>query len=137
MVSSRYGTRLRGDRYWDWSLTPGTGMMYGPSEYLQTLDRPFGDIHGRQLPPPPGFPIEQPMERRIFKRANERVREDICDKLTDDDYIDASDIDVVVDEGVVYLRGYVPDRPTKRSAEAVAESVRGVREVINELRIKR
>ena len=112
-------------------------MMFGPSEYLQTLDRPFADIHGRQLPPLPGYPIDEPLPKRVFPRANARVREDICDKLTDDDYIDPSDIDVVVDDGIVYLRGSVPDRPTKRSAEAVAESVRGVREVINELRVKR
>ncbi|MFX7506872.1 SWFGD domain-containing protein, partial [Acinetobacter baumannii] len=51
---------------------------------------------------------------RGYSRSDERVREDVSDRLTDDAYIDASDIEVTVSGGEVTLTGMVPDRHTKR-----------------------
>lgn len=69
-----------------------------------------------------------------YTRGDERIREDICDRLTQHGRIDASQIDVSVSNGEVTLRGHVPDRESKRRAEDVAESVFGVHDVRNELR---
>ncbi|KAA0581206.1 BON domain-containing protein [Azospirillum sp. B21] len=73
---------------------------------------------------------------RGYSRSDERVREDVSDRLTDDAYVDASDIEVAVSGGEVTLTGMVPDRQTKRRAEDVAEAVSGVTHVQNNLRVR-
>jgi len=70
-----------------------------------------------------------------YKRSDERIREDINDRLSDDDFLDASDIEVQVQESVVILTGSVNDRWDKRRAESIAESVSGVSNVENRLRV--
>jgi osmotically-inducible protein OsmY len=71
---------------------------------------------------------------RGYRRSDERIREDVNERLTDDGYVDASDIEVGVDNGVVTLTGFVASRAEKRRAEDVAESVSGVTDVSNQLR---
>lgn len=72
-----------------------------------------------------------------YQRSDDRIREEIADRLTDDPRIDASEIDVSVQSGDITLTGTVPDRQQKRLAEDLAESVSGVREVNNHVRIAR
>jgi osmotically-inducible protein OsmY len=60
--------------------------------------------------------------------SDERIREDINDRLTDVYYLDASDIEVMVNDSVVTLMGRVDNRYDKRRAEYIAELVSGVRE---------
>jgi hypothetical protein len=69
-------------------------------------------------------------------RSDERIRERVCESLTDDDEIDASDIAVSVSGGEVTLSGTVDDRRAKRGAEDCAYSVTGVRDVQNRLRVR-
>jgi hypothetical protein len=71
-----------------------------------------------------------------FSRSDERVKDDINCRLTDDAYVDASEIEVTVDKGEVVLTGSVPDRSSKRRAEDIAELVSGVTNVENRLRVK-
>lgn len=71
-----------------------------------------------------------------YVRSDERIREDINDRLTDDWALDATDIDVQVSEREVTLTGEVGSRTDKRRAEDIAESVSGVTNVQNNLRIK-
>ena len=71
-----------------------------------------------------------------YRRSDERIKEDINDRLTDYPYVDASDIVVKVQQSEVTLDGTVNDRSDKRAAEAVAESVSGVSNVQNNLRVK-
>ena len=71
---------------------------------------------------------------RGYVRSDERIREDVSDRLSDDDELDASDITVTVSKSEVTLEGTVPDRHSKRRAEDIAESVSGVTEVHNRLR---
>jgi osmotically-inducible protein OsmY len=72
---------------------------------------------------------------RGYRRSDERIREDVNERLTDDWRVDASDIEVSVDNGVVTLAGRVGSRAEKRRAEDVAESVSGVTDVSNQLRV--
>ena len=71
-----------------------------------------------------------------YRRSDERIREDVNDRLSDDYYIDASDIEVAVSNTEVTLTGTVQNRNDKRRAEDIAESVSGVSNVENRLRIK-
>jgi BON domain len=70
-----------------------------------------------------------------YKRSDERISEDISDRLTYDPRVDASEIIVQVQNGEVTLSGTVESRDQKRRAEELAESVSGVQEVINQIRI--
>jgi BON domain-containing protein len=72
-----------------------------------------------------------------YTRSDERIREDVCDRLSDDDEIDARDITVTVKAAEVVLEGTVNDRRSKHRAEDVAESVSGVKEVTNHLRARK
>jgi hypothetical protein len=73
---------------------------------------------------------------RNYQRSDERVREDVNERLTIDPRIDASEIDVRVQNGEVTLSGTVDDRRTRRLAEEIIEDLPGVRDVRNELRVQ-
>lgn len=72
-----------------------------------------------------------------YRRSDERIREDVSDRLTDDGWLDASAIEVAVKDGEVTLSGTVHARDDKRRAELLAESVSGVDNVQNNLRLDR
>ena len=73
---------------------------------------------------------------RGYKRNDERIREDVNDRLTDDAYLDASDIEVEVKNGEVTLSGVVRSRNDKRRAEDIVESISGVSNVQNNIRVR-
>jgi len=72
-----------------------------------------------------------------YQRSDERIREHVCETLTDDDRVDASNIEVSVKDGEVTLSGTVGDRHTKRLAEDCIESLFGVKDVQNHIRVVR
>jgi osmotically-inducible protein OsmY len=74
---------------------------------------------------------------RGYTRSSERIKEDVCDRLSDDSYVDASEIDIKVDGSEVILSGTVHSREEKRRAEDLAESISGVSNVQNQLRVER
>jgi BON domain len=69
-----------------------------------------------------------------YERSDERLKELICERLTDDPRIDASDVTVEVSQRVVKLRGTVDDRRTKYEIEELVERCGGVRDIDNQLR---
>ncbi|MXQ14784.1 BON domain-containing protein [Microvirga makkahensis] len=71
-----------------------------------------------------------------YTRSDERIREDVSDRLTDDPYVDASEIEVSVSNCEVTLSGTVDSREAKRRAEDCAERVSGVTHVQNNLRVQ-
>lgn len=70
-----------------------------------------------------------------YSRSDDRIKEDINDRLTYDHELDASDLDITVDQGEVTLSGTVDSRIGKRRAEDIAEAVSGVKNVENRIRI--
>ncbi|MPZ34930.1 MAG: BON domain-containing protein [Rhodospirillales bacterium] len=73
------------------------------------------------------------MEPRV--RSDDRIREDVCDRLMEDPHFDASAIDVRVENGDVTLNGAVDSRRARRRAEDLAERVGGVKNVYSGLRV--
>jgi osmotically-inducible protein OsmY len=72
---------------------------------------------------------------RSYRRSDNRILEDVNDRLFDDPYLNASEIETEVRDGDIILSGTVESRQAKRRAEDIAEMVSGVRNVENRLRI--
>lgn len=70
-----------------------------------------------------------------YQRSDERIFEEVCERLMNEGQIDASGIEVRVSKGEVFLTGSVPDRRTKRLAEDVLEQIAGMHDVQNDLKI--
>jgi osmotically-inducible protein OsmY len=60
-----------------------------------------------------------------YRRSADRIREDVCDRLSDDDYLDASNIEVKVEGDEVILSGTASSREEKRRAEDLGKRFRG------------
>lgn len=71
-----------------------------------------------------------------YTRSDDRIREEVSDRLADHDRIDASEITVTVSDGEVTLDGTVGSRPERRLAEDVADACSGVSHVQNNLRVR-
>ena len=71
-----------------------------------------------------------------YKRSDDRIKDDVYHRLTEDDLIDASEVEVQVTNAEVILSGVVPEREAKRRAEDIIDSISGVQHVQNNLRVK-
>lgn len=72
-----------------------------------------------------------------YQRSDERIREDLCERLAHDDRLEVQDVEVQVSGGVVTLTGAVRDRRQKYCVEDIADDIFGVREVHNRIRVQR
>jgi len=72
---------------------------------------------------------------RNYVRSDERILEDIHDRLSCDWSMDTSDVEVNVNEGVVQLNGEVKDQSIKYRIEDIAESIAGVKDIENKIRL--
>lgn len=70
-----------------------------------------------------------------YTRSDERIREDVNDRLMQDHELDATNIEVQVKDGEVTLSGTVEDRSARRRAEDCIEYVGGVKHIQNNIRI--
>jgi len=82
----------------------------------------------------PGFVSHRGRGPKGYQRSDERLLESICERLTEDPRIDASDIEVEIKDQTATLRGSVPDRRTKYEVEELVEAC-GAREIQNQLRV--
>jgi hypothetical protein len=103
---------------------------------LGHVDRPYAQQRGSQYGTNGPFGGHRGKGPSGYMRSDDRIREDVCDILTDDDHVDASHIEISVKNGEVTLSGTVPDRRSKRMAEDAIEHARGVKDVINNIRIQ-
>lgn len=72
-----------------------------------------------------------------YTRTDDRIREDVCERLSWNDEVDATDVSVRVDKGEVTLEGSVETRHMKRLAADIAEDVPGVTDVHNTIRVRK
>jgi len=70
-----------------------------------------------------------------YKRSDERINDEVHQRLTDDPWLDASNIQVEVKGGEVTLSGHVDNREAKHRAERLIEELSGVSHVQNNLRV--
>lgn len=72
-----------------------------------------------------------------YSRSDERIAEDINERLYHDPDIDASEVDVQVQDGKVTLEGSVEQRSIKHRIEDLCEACSGVKDVDNRLRVSK
>jgi hypothetical protein len=125
----------RGGRYMDdrseWRGGPPPGFGRDDGRHAQGYGREFRD-EGRG----PQQSDHRGRGPRGYKRSDQRIQEDVNDRLTDDPHLDATEIQVEVTAGEVTLTGNVGNRADRRRAEDIADSVSGVRYVMNNLRVR-
>ncbi|MEM5277191.1 BON domain-containing protein [Cupriavidus taiwanensis] len=70
-----------------------------------------------------------------YQRSDERIREDICERLAHARHVDVREVEVEVQGGVVRLTGNVRDRRQKYCIEDIVDDVFGVQEIHNAVRL--
>lgn len=145
-----YGTGVAG-----YTSGPGfTGGYYGfgdePAQIPTELEREYvEDVYGTEwvgtgpaAPAPPrpvrrhvAPPRRYPPGPKGYQRSDERIREDLCDRLMRSRHIDSSEVTVEVADGRVLLEGTVPHRRMKHAIEDMADACLGVQEIENRIRV--
>jgi len=135
------------DRAAHWAVEEFERRFIGPSLTEQEREEPFwphgtARLYGytpQYLAPGPGFnPRYRGRGPRNYKRRPERVLDDVALALTREPELDASEVSVDVnDECDVILGGEVGHKADKRLAEDLAADVWGVRDVHNNIRVRR
>ncbi len=72
-----------------------------------------------------------------YQRSDERLREDISERLMEARYIDSSDVTVEVSGAKVVLDGTVPERRMKHAIEDLVAACPGVQDIDNKIRLRR
>ncbi len=80
---------------------------------------------------------EVPRVKNPVVRSADAIQQQICERLSDDEQLDASGVLVSVSDGEVILEGAVSDRPSMQRAEHIARSVDGVTEVYNRVEVEK
>lgn len=129
-----YGYRPSyGYGYGEWA-TPRSrlGESREEGESRGFYEDPRGRVHEFEHVEGGGFAGRGP---KGYRRSDERIREDVCDRLADHPRIDASEIEVTVKNGEVMLAGTVHSRDEKRTSEDLIDTISGVRDIHNNLRV--
>jgi osmotically-inducible protein OsmY len=122
--TSNYGNANQGgfDRNW-WDRTKDkVSSWFNDDDDDRNRNRQYSGGHRGKGP-------------KDYQRSSDRIKEDVCDRLSDDDALDATHIQVQVQGNEVVLSGTVADRYQKRYAEDLVESISGVRHVENRIRV--
>ena len=70
---------------------------------------------------------------RGYKRSDDRIYEEVCEVLMRNPDVNATNIGVKVENGVVFLSGKVESRRMKKIAEMIIDDLPGIQDVKNEL----
>lgn len=71
-----------------------------------------------------------------YQRSDERLKEEICERLMTRWDIDSSEVSVEVASGKVTLEGTVPDRRMRHEIEDLIDSCHGVQDIENHVRVQ-
>jgi hypothetical protein len=72
-----------------------------------------------------------------WERSDERVKDDVCERLYERSDIDASEVSVQVQQGRVRIEGTVGERWQKHAIEDLVDAVPGVKDIENHVRVSR
>jgi hypothetical protein len=90
----------------------------------------------RELPEAPVSKNFRGRGPKGYRRSDESIREDVSEALYRSTEVDASEIEVTVESGIVKLKGFTTNRYQKRMAEETIEHLSGVEDIYNDLRVR-
>lgn len=127
--SREYGDRSTPSAYSQGSLGQGlesgrTASLSGAQPYMGQRMSGVGQASYRGRGP------------KNYTRSDDRIIDDVNERLTNDDDLDASDIEVKCESGVLTLEGTVEQRWMKHRAEDLAEACAGVRQIDNRIQVE-
>lgn len=70
-----------------------------------------------------------------WRISDEKLQERVCEVLTHSHEVDPTEMEVSVEEGVVYLKGQIRSRGMKNVAIDLVDSIPGVMDVFTQLKI--
>jgi osmotically-inducible protein OsmY len=134
---SGYGG-MRGGYGGGWESGQGGGGQYGQGQYEAERYGERGWESGRERGGIRGT-VGRLFGRgpKGYKRSDERIKEDICERLWRSDNVDSSEVTITVKEGEVTLSGTVPERWMRHEIENIVDDSMGVKEIDNSIRIRR
>jgi osmotically-inducible protein OsmY len=144
--------RSSGSRSWsgqsDWgqgergfpNRESGQGQSYGQSGYGQSgggrsASGGYGANWGRGSGAEQGRLARNRRGPKGYKRSDERIKEDISERLSQEVDLDIVEVMVEVTDGTVTLQGTVPERWMKHRMEDIADESWGVKDVENRIRV--
>lgn len=138
-------TGLGGTSAQAWQHAPSPPHTAAPPPAAATM--PGAMPGAMQRPPARLTPAEAAAAQRLrgsyrgigprgYRRSDARTYEDICDRLTENPFIDASDIEVMVRDGEIMLSGTVDSAISAYQAESIARETAGVLVVRNNLAVR-
>lgn len=110
---------------------------------LRPGGRSWADLGVSSVHPGESGVTDQPLQSfrgrgpKGYRRSDERTREILCERLTDDPHLDASEIEITVKEGEITLSGTVDSRVSKWRAEEIVADCAPDAEIHNRLRISK
>jgi hypothetical protein len=102
--------------------------------FYQDLDEPYSYEYWEVWMVPGEFTGMGPQG---YQRSDERIHEEVCERLTHHGRIDASQIDLQVQDGEVTLSGTVEHREMKRLAEDAIENIYGITNIQNNIKVRK
>jgi len=140
------GARFGGEHYGDEdprSRGPretAPGRSYGGWSEAGSMQGHWNDAARGEPAPAPRPPADRgPANRgpKGWKRSDERIHDDVCDRLSRAHGIDTGDVEVAVTDGHVTLSGTVADRRAKHAIEDLVDAVPGVQDIDNRIKVMR
>jgi hypothetical protein len=144
-----YCGRKSGQHGRDWNRwrfeEPYTRDEYGLRNQYGPVDQySFRDVYIRQWSRPSSRVVYDALREdyrgkgpKGYARKDESILEDACETLFRSPTVDASEIQVEVIAGCIYLRGLVDNRAIKKEIERLVEDLPGVRNIQNEIKVRR
>jgi osmotically-inducible protein OsmY len=128
--SSRFDRRE--DNHW-------STQRHGHNSYEQQFDRHYVPDTSNRFPES-GTNYDMKGQHsgkgpRNYQRSDERLKEIICERLTDDPRVDARELEVEVNNCNVTITGYVADKEMKRRIEDVVEGIQGISNTENRVHV--
>lgn len=124
----QFGQQGYGTSQWSGGRGQGGSQFGGSSFGSSQYGGGTGTMSGRNR-------RNRPMPKN-YTRSDQRICEDVCDQIMNSD-IDCSDVEVDVKDGKVVLTGTVHERWMRHEIEDTADNVPGVKDVENQIRVKR
>lgn len=113
---------------WERDHAGGAGPSWQDPAYSQSFE---GRLH------PSRFGDGPRTSPKGYTRSDERIKDDVCERLCRSSGVELDEVSVEVRQGCVHLEGSVPHRAMKHRIEDIVDGAIGVKDIDNRIRVRR